>query len=101
MMSVARLLSYIKALFRRGQMQDDLTEELQFHLQNDIKKNIASGMTLEDARYAALRRFGGVDQVKEHAGMCARSDSSKNSVKTRDTHCECYAKVLASPWWLC
>ena len=37
--------SYIKALFRRGRMEDDLSEELQFHLQSEIEKNIAAGMS--------------------------------------------------------
>ena len=64
-MSAARLLSYIKARFRRGRMEDDLSEELQFHLQREIEKNINTGMSAEQARYAALRSFGGVDQVKE------------------------------------
>jgi len=64
-MRVARLLSSIKALFRRGRMEDDLSDELQFHLQNEIEKSIESGMTPEAARYAGLRRFGGEDQVKE------------------------------------
>ncbi len=46
-------------------MEDDLSEELQVHLQKETDKNIAAGLTPEDARYAALRTFGGVDQVKE------------------------------------
>src|SRR5689334_13381696 len=45
-------------------MEDDLSEELQFHLQKEIQKNIASGMTPESARYAALRSFGGADQIQ-------------------------------------
>jgi putative ABC transport system permease protein len=65
MTSVAKFLSYIKGVFRRGRMEDDLSEELQFHLQNEIEKNIGAGMSPREARYAALRTFGGVDQVKE------------------------------------
>src|SRR5688572_11029466 len=61
----ARFLSYIKALLQRDRMEDDLSEELGFHLQNEIQKNIAAGMSPKEARYAALRSFGGVDQVKE------------------------------------
>src|SRR5688572_20436930 len=61
----ARLLSYIKALFRRGRIEDDLSEELQFHLENEIQRQRTAGLTPEAARYAALRSFGGVDQVQE------------------------------------
>jgi len=64
-MSVLTLLSSIKSLFRRGRAEDDLSAELQFHLRNEIEKNIAAGLTPEEARYEALRNFGGVDQVKE------------------------------------
>ena len=44
-MRVARLLSYIKALFRRGRMEDDLSDELQFHLQNEIEKSIEQALS--------------------------------------------------------
>ena len=60
-----RLLPYLKALFRRGRIENDLSEELRFHLQRETERNIAAGMTPEKARYAALRSFGCVDQVKE------------------------------------
>jgi len=46
-------------------MEDALSEELRFHLENETRKNVAAGMTPEEARYAALRTFGGVDQVEE------------------------------------
>src|SRR6185295_6932531 len=46
-------------------MDDELDEEMRFHLERDIDQNIRSGMNPEDARYAALRSFGGVDQSKE------------------------------------
>src|SRR5688572_30065476 len=64
-MSTVSLLSRLKVLFRKSRTEDDLSEELQFHLQREIEKNIAAGMASEEARYAALRTFGGVDQVKE------------------------------------
>jgi len=64
-MSAATLLSHIRALFRRHRIEDDLSEELQFHLQSEIERNMKSGMTPDEARYAALRSFGGVDQTKE------------------------------------
>jgi hypothetical protein len=55
----------LATLFEKGRRDQELNEELQFHLQNEIEKNITAGMTPEAARYAALRAFGGVDQVKE------------------------------------
>lgn len=64
-MSATKFFSRLKGLFRTDRVEDDLSEGLQSHLQNEIEKNIATGMTPEEARYAALRSFGGVDQVKE------------------------------------
>lgn len=60
-----KLVSRFQCLLSKGKLERDLDEELQFHLQNEIEKSIRAGMTLEEARYAALRSFGGVEQVKE------------------------------------
>jgi putative ABC transport system permease protein len=53
------------ALTRKDKMDQELDEEMRFHLERLIEQNIKSGMTPEDARYAALKSFGGVDQSKE------------------------------------
>ncbi len=46
--------------------QDDrLREELQFHLEQQIAKNIRNGMSPAEARRDALVRFGGVEPIKE------------------------------------
>jgi predicted permease len=55
----------IRSLFRKKRVEEDLNEELRFHLEKLIEQNIASGMTPKEARYAALREFGGMEQLKE------------------------------------
>jgi predicted permease len=55
----------IRSLFRRRQEEQQLNDELQFHLQRQIEQNLAAGMSPEEARYATLRLFGGVQQIKE------------------------------------
>src|SRR6185295_5903578 len=57
----------LRALFLKPKMEDELQAELQFHLEREIEENIARGMTPEDARYAAIRSFGGVERVKEES----------------------------------
>ncbi len=57
----------LRALFFKSRLEDELQAELQFHLEREIEENIARGMTPEDARYAALRSFGGVELVKEES----------------------------------
>jgi len=63
----------LHSLFRKDRMENDLAEELQFHLESEIQKNIAAGMTPEEARFAALRVFGGVEQIKEESRDVRRS----------------------------
>ena len=55
----------LRSLFRKKRVEEELSEEMQFHLEKLIEENIAKGMTPEEARYAALREFGGVEQLKE------------------------------------
>ncbi|MGH9326516.1 MAG: ABC transporter permease, partial [Terriglobia bacterium] len=42
-----------------------MDEELQSHLERQIEHNMAKGMGAEEARYAALRLFGGMEQMRE------------------------------------
>src|SRR5262252_8820603 len=53
-----RNLAKLAALFRRPQTMNDLEEEIRTHLQMEEQENLESGMSPEEARYAALHRFG-------------------------------------------
>src|SRR5690348_102806 len=55
----------LRSVFRKKGVEDELSEELRFHLEKLIEENVAKGMSAEEARYAALREFGGVEQAKE------------------------------------
>jgi|SRR5262249_16263465 len=57
----------LRALFFKSRLEEELDEEAQFHLEREVEENIARGMSPEEARYAALRSFGGVEQVKEES----------------------------------
>jgi putative ABC transport system permease protein len=54
----------LRLLLGGEQSERQLDEELNFHLQRQIEQNIASGMNPEEARLAARRSFGGVEQIK-------------------------------------
>jgi predicted permease len=60
--TILRLLSS----FRSSRAERELAREIRAHLQLLEDQYIARGMDAEEARYAALRAFGGVEQVKEH-----------------------------------
>jgi predicted permease len=55
----------LRSLFRRRQVEQELDEELRYHIDRQIEEHIAKGMTPEEARYAALRALGGIEQRKE------------------------------------
>lgn len=53
------------ALWHKRHLERDLDDEMLFHIERETEANIRKGMSAEEARAAALRRFGGVDQMKE------------------------------------
>ena len=55
----------LRSLVRKSQVEQELSDELRFHLEKLIEEKIANRITLEEARYAALRELGGVEQIKE------------------------------------
>jgi predicted permease len=61
-----RQLSYrARALFRKGRIEREMAEEMEAHLALEAAANEQRGMSSEEARHAALRDFGGIEQAKE------------------------------------
>jgi len=54
-----------RSLFRRSEIERELNDEMQFHVQSQIDENITAGMSPEVAQTAALRSLGGSEQIKE------------------------------------
>jgi predicted permease len=52
---------------RRERMMEDLEQDIREHIEMETQDNIARGMSPEEARYAALRKFGNVRRVQEDA----------------------------------
>ena len=59
--------SRLLGLLRRRNCDAEITEEIRQHVDLLIERNIAAGMSPNEARTAALREFGGVEQIKEIA----------------------------------
>ena len=60
-----RIIRRLRSVLFRRRLEQELDEELQFHLERQIEANIKQGMAPGEARTAALRLFGGVEQTKE------------------------------------
>lgn len=59
--------SRLLGLFRKKNGEAEMAEEIRQHLEGLIDRHIADGMSPGDARNAALKEFGGVEQIKEAA----------------------------------
>lgn len=55
----------LRSLFVRHKVEQELAEELRYHLERQIDEGIASGMTPQTARHAALRSIDSIEQRKE------------------------------------
>ena len=71
----------LRSLFRKDKAELDLSEELQFHLQNQIDEYVAQGMGPQEARHAAFRSLGGVEQVKEECREARRMNLIENFMR--------------------
>jgi putative ABC transport system permease protein len=80
-----------RSLIRRDRMEKELDKELRFHLEQQTEENLAAGVTPVDARYAALRRLGGVAQIKEECRDMRRTNYADDLV--RDLRYEARALV--------
>ena len=59
-------MSRLVPLFsRRKRMMEDLDRDIRDYIERETQDNIERGMPPEEARYAALRKFGNVTRVKE------------------------------------
>lgn len=55
----------LRSLFRGARVEEELDEELRFHVDRLTDEHVARGMTAADARLAALRAMNGLEQRKE------------------------------------
>jgi predicted permease len=61
------ILTRLKSLVLRARTDAELDEEIRYHVQREIERNIANGMRPDLARDAAHRVFGNVTVAAEHA----------------------------------
>jgi putative ABC transport system permease protein len=59
------LMARLRALFRRENVLRDIEEELRIHVEMETETNIKRGMSADEARAAALKRFGDLSRSTE------------------------------------
>jgi len=78
---VYKLPLRLRSLFRKDDVEQELSDELRFHLERLMEEKVAHGMTPEEARYAAVREIGGFDQIKEECRDMRRVNHIENLIQ--------------------
>lgn len=66
MTTIRRFILRLLSFFRSDAAEAELSREIRSHLQLLEDEFVSNGMPRDEARLAARRAFGGVEQVKEH-----------------------------------
>jgi predicted permease len=67
--------------FRRKQVDQELSDELRDHLEQQIQVNLENGMSPEEARYAALRALGGITQIEQQCRDARGHNLIENTIQ--------------------
>jgi predicted permease len=62
---LTRIRLIIRSLFRGSQVDQELEEELRYHLERESDEQVRTGLTREEAAFAARRAMGATTQNKE------------------------------------
>jgi predicted permease len=63
---LARLRSFFLGLFKRSNLEDNMSDEIRFHLETRTDDLVQSGLPETEARRRARLEFGSVESYKEH-----------------------------------
>src|ERR1044072_430956 len=66
MTEIRRFLSLLLTTIQSRRAETELAREIKAHLRLLEDEHVAKGLSREDARLAARRAFGGVEQTREH-----------------------------------
>ena len=58
-------MNWLRQLFQRRKIYNDLREEIQQHLEERVKERLADGMSQAEAEHAARREFGNVTRIEQ------------------------------------
>ena len=64
----------LRTLLLKSRVERELSDELRFHMEKLVEEKVAKGFPADEARYAALRELGGVEQIKEECRDMRRTN---------------------------
>jgi predicted permease len=71
-------MNWLKQLFSRRRLYNDLSEEMQQHLEEKIEELVATGLTRKEATSTARRAFGNVTLIEDDSRQVWRWPSIEN-----------------------
>lgn len=71
----------LRSIFAKAKTEADLSSELQFHLELLREEFMTKGLSAEEARLAALRELGGLEQIKEECRESRRVNWVEHTVQ--------------------
>jgi hypothetical protein len=98
MMWLRSLLARVRGVWRADEINREIDDELQFHIDMCTEENVRRGMTPDEARRDALQRFGHRTRIKEQ-GYELRGGRSKPSCRTCAMARERSEGISASALW--
>jgi hypothetical protein len=94
-------MKWLKRLFLRRRLYDDLSEEIREHLEEKIEELVASGMPRKEAAAAARREFGNTILIEEEVAQSGDGRLLKTPSWIFVTRCACCTRIPVSPPWPC
>ena len=79
----------------RPNVPADVDDELAFHIQSRMERNIALGLTSEEARCDAIARFGDIDAVRS---VLVRHDERRVAMERRTEYIADFVQDLRIGW---
>ena len=76
------LLTQLRNRFQHTELELEVEEELQLHIEMLMYEHIQRGMSPEEARAATLKRFGNLNEIKsECMEICSRNRPLQRALK--------------------
>ena len=91
----------VRDSFHKQKLEDQLHDELQFHIEMRTQEFVAAGMAHEEARRRALKQFGNSTLLRERTRDMDTSACSKLCCKIFAMASVCCARLQDSPLWPC
>jgi hypothetical protein len=91
-------VNWLRRLFNKSRTESDLDRELRFHLEEQVRESVNSGMSAEEAYRRARQDFGGLERVKEEV-RDVRWETRLQNIGISILQFAASEKIGASPPW--